>query len=498
MKRKKHSLFETSHLKSGIKKRSLRGGAVTLATQCFSIVINLGGTMILARILTPYDYGIMAMVAAITGFAYVFINLGLSTATIQRSEINHAQVSTLFWINTAIGAAVMLLVMGLAPAVAWFYQTPALLWVTIALSCNFLINGTAVQHQALLDRQMRFTTIAVIRIGSLLAGIVTAIIAAGNGFGYWALVMNSVAATVCGAAGVWLATGWRPHRPRRNTGAGPMLRYGADILGFNVINYFSRNLDNILIGRAHGSAALGFYSKAYQLMMIPVINLREPLNKVAMPTLSRLQNDPDQYRRYYMKFLSVLAFLSMPVVSYLYVCADDIIGLVLGPQWTQAVGIFKILAIAALIQPVSSTRGVVLVSTGKSRKYLWWGGAYAIITILSFIIGLPWGARGVAISYTVANYLVLHQSLVYVFKETPVRVRDFYSAVYKPLVASLAMGAACLFLKSCLEGFSGGIVLAACFALGAFIYLLASAVLPGGRNDINEYFSFGRLVFSNK
>ena len=492
------TLFETTHLKTDIKKRSLRGGAVTLATQGLLVVLNLGATMILARILTPYDYGIMAMVAAITGFAYIFINLGLSTATIQREKINHDQVSNLFWINTAIGAAIMLLVSGLAPAIAWFYQTPPLFWVTIALSCNFLISGIAVQHQALLDRQMRFLTISIIKIGALLMGIATAITAAINGYGYWALVLNTITTSICSLAGVWFATGWRPGHPRRNTGVGPMLRYGSDILGFNVINYFSRNLDNILIGRFYGSAALGLYSKAYQLMMMPITNLREPLNKVAMPSLSRLQNDPVQYRNYYMKFISILAFLSMPVVVFMYTCSESIIALILGPQWNGAVDIFRILALAAFIQPVCSTRGMVLLTTGKSRKYLWWGVGYAVVTILSFVIGLPWGAKGVATSYAIANYLILYPSLVYVFKDTPLRIRDFFIAIYKPLVASLAMAVAGFFMTTRLNGLSEVPILLACFGMSVVIYLLALIVLPGGSKDLSEYYSFGRLVFSSK
>jgi len=157
-------LFDTAHLSSDLKKRSLRGGAVTLGTQGTNFVIQLGSTMVLARILTPDDYGMMAMVVAITGFATLFINLGLSTAVVQRAEINHAQVSTLFWINAAIGAFVTLLVAGLSPVIAWFYHTPELKWVALALSFNFIINGLGVQHHALLNRQMRFVALAVIQV----------------------------------------------------------------------------------------------------------------------------------------------------------------------------------------------------------------------------------------------------------------------------------------------------------------------------------------------
>ena len=372
-------LFDTKHLNSDLKKRSLRSGAITLTSQGLSFVIQLGSTMILARILTPDDYGMMAMVVAITGLASIFLNLGLSTATIQRAEITHEQVSTLFWINAGIGALLMLVVAGLSPVIAWFYKTPELAWVAAVLSTKFLINGLSVQHQALLNRQMRFLAQAVINVGALIAGIAVAIIAALYDYGYWALVLNNLTISVCTVVGAWFATRWLPGLPRRDAGVGSLVKFGADIVGFNVINYFSRNLDNILIGRFHGSAPLGLYSKAYQILMMPITNLRNPMNNVAMPALSRLQNEPEKYRNYYMKFISILAFLSMPLVVFLFVCSDQVISLVLGEKWLDASKIFKILAVIAFIQPVSTTWGLVLLSTGKSRRYLRWGVINSII-----------------------------------------------------------------------------------------------------------------------
>lgn len=490
--------FDTKHLNLDLKKQSLRSGAVTLISQGLMFFIQLGSTMILARILTPRDYGVMAMVVSITGLAAILSNLGLSTATVQRAEISHEQVSALFWINAGVGTGVALVGAMLSPVVAWFYQTPELFWVMLALSSNFFINGLAIQHSALLSRQMRFYSAAKIQAISTLIGIGVAIVAAQHGFGYWALVLNSIITSVTSVVGTWFASGWIPSLPRRNTDVKSMVKFGYDVVGFNVINYFSRNLDNVLIGRYYGSVALGLYSKAYQLLMMPITNLRDPLNRVAMPSLSRLQNEPEQYRNFYIKFISILAFVSMPGVVFMYVCSDNLISLVLGSQWMGASEIFKILAFAGLIQVTGSTRGVVLLSTGKSRKYLWWGAGNAFITILSFVIGLPWGPKGVATSYAVANYLLLYPSLLYVFKDTPVCVGDFFTAIYKPLVASLAMGSACFLLLRNLNSWPDVAALSVCFVVSLGAYLLALIVLSGGSKDIREYYSYGRLVFAKK
>lgn len=495
-KSEKDKFFDTKHLKTDLKKRSLRSGAVILTSRGFSFVSHIGATMILARLLTPQDYGIISMVAAITGFAAIFADLGLSTATVQRANINQRQVSNLFWINVVLGVSITIIVAAISPLIARFYRTPQLLSVTVALSLNFLIAGMSVQHKAILTRQMQFFTIAKIQIFSTLLGIAVAISMAMHGFCYWALVFNNLISSTSSVVGFWFVSKWCPGLPRWNTGTRSMLRFGSDVAGFNVINFFSRNLDNILIGRYYGSASVGLYSKAYQLLMLPITNLRVPMNKVAMPSLSRLQHQPLQYRIYYMKYISVLAFASMPLVAYMFVCSENIIRLVFGPQWIGASDIFKVLAFAALIQPVGSTRGVVLLSTGQSRKYLWWGAGNAIVTILSYVLGLPWGGEGVAAAYAIANYLILYPSLYYVFKGSPLKVNDFFISIYRPLISSLAMGTICFFLRQFM-GVAGDIaVLSVCAIAGLTFYLLTMIAVSGGSEELYEYYSYGRMAFA--
>jgi len=491
-------IFDTTHLQSDLKQRSLRSGAITLTSQALQFVILLGSTMILARILSPEDYGINAMAVAVTGFAAIFANMGLSGATIQRDEINHEQVSTLFWINAAIGLLLTLIVASISPVVAWFYKIPELLWVMLSLSIVFSITGLAVQHSALLTRQMRFYTLAKIRIISMLAGIFVAIAAGYNGFGYWALVFNTLTGAVVQSLGCWLACRWVPGLPRRQVGVGTMVKFGADLVCFDVVNYFARNLDNILIGRYHGSGALGLYSKAYQLLMMPIANLRTPLNGVAMPALSRLQNEPEQYRNYYKKLLSILSFVSMPLVVFMFVCSDRIINLVLGSQWIEASFLFKVLALAGLIETVSSTTGLVLISTGKSRVYLRLGIASSFVMCLAFVIGLPWGAKGVATAYVIANYLILVPVLFFAYKDTPVQLGDFFIAIYKPLLSSMAMGAVCFLLLRQLYYLSDLVVLTVCFIVSLLVYFFGMIVVSGGTKDLREFYSYVRLVFSHR
>jgi O-antigen/teichoic acid export membrane protein len=311
------SLFDTRGLSADLKGRSVRGGAVTLLAQGSRLAIQTISMVVLARLLTPADYGLVGMVTAVTGFAALFSDLGLSMATVQKARIDHHEVSTLFWINVALGLLIALVVSGLAPALAWFYGEPRLTLVTVVSAGLFLLGGLTVQHQALLRRQMRFGALAGIEILSLLLSVAVAIVAAVLHAGYWALVLMALAKAGGGVIGMWVACRWRPGRPTRRAGVGEMLRFGANLTGFHVLNYFARNLDNVLIGKVWGATALGFYSKAYGLLMLPLTQINTPISAAAIPALSRLCGEPARYRSYYLKCISLIALVTMPLAVFL-------------------------------------------------------------------------------------------------------------------------------------------------------------------------------------
>ena len=207
----------TDHLLGDLKGRTISGAFITIASQGTQFLLNLASIMVLARLLAPKDFGLYAMVTTVMGFLRIFQDAGLSTATVQRQEITHAQVSNLFWVNVGLGGVTTLLVAALAPVVAWFYREPRLVGITLVLSSTFLLASSAVQHIALLNRQMRFGAIAMIDIVSMLAGYLTGIGMALSGYGYWALVGAAVAQVAIKLVLAWLISGWRPQLPSRNT-----------------------------------------------------------------------------------------------------------------------------------------------------------------------------------------------------------------------------------------------------------------------------------------
>ncbi len=491
-------LFDTRYLAADLKGRSVRGGTITIISQGCKFVLQTISTVVLARLLIPADFGLIAMVTAITNFALVFRDLGLSTATVQKAEINHEQVSTLFWINAAIGLMVTLAVIAAAPLVSRFYGEPRLMPIAIALSATFLLGGLAVQHQAMLQRHMRFLAIGLIEIISMAISIAAAIVAAILGAGYWALVIMHISLAIVITLGMWCAFPWKPGLPKRRVGTRSMLRFGGHITGFNIVNYFARNADNILIGKFIGATALGFYSKAYALLMLPITNLRGPMFAVATPALSLLQTEPTKYKTYYEKIVTIVAFLSMPLMVYLAIYAEEVIILILGRQWLPAARIFQVLAIAAFIQPAASTRGLVLISLGQGRRYLIWGVVNAVITVISFIIGIWWGAIGVATAYSAANYLILLPSLWYCYRESPVSLIDFFQAINLPLLASGFMGLVLFIIYRRLEFDNSVISLLCGMGVAVLSYLFVWLLIPGGRIFLGELFSYGRVLIRKR
>jgi polysaccharide transporter, PST family len=426
---------------SQIKRSSVRGGAVTGIAQAASALIQIVSTVTLARLLTPEEYGAVAMVLAVTVFAGLFRDLGLSASTIQRAQLSHAQLSTLFWLNVAAGTALTGLVAAAAPLVAWFYGRPELTAVTLALSVTFVIGSFGTQPGALLSRQLRFGRRAAATLAGAVVTFLTSLTLAWQGFSYWALVVGTIAGGLTTTVLLNLLCGWRPGLPSRRAGIRPMVQYGLNLTGFDLANYFSRNLDNILIGRFAGADALGLYSRAYALLMFPISNLRAPVGAVAFPALSRLQDQPADFRHYYRTVVFMLAAISMPVVALVFVLSDVLILVALGPRWVAAAELFSILALAAFLQPTSGLRGTVLMSLGLGRRYLSQGVIAAVVTSAGFVIGIQWDATGVAWAYVTTSLLLVFPMHVYCFRGTPVAVGDYFGTIALPAAVSIGAGA---------------------------------------------------------
>jgi PST family polysaccharide transporter len=478
-----------------LRRKSARGAALTLAGQAAKLLIQVGSMAILARLLTPQDFGLIAMTIAVTGFLTVFSDLGLSAATVQRDEINHRQISTIFWLNAAMGAGLTLLTAAIAPALAHFYHEPRLTSITIALGLGFLISGLGVQHRAFLKRQMRFAALTSIEISSGFAAAVVGLVLAFLHFGYASLVVAQLAMVLTGTVLAWVLCGWRPGLPVRHSGVRSMVAFGGNLTVFSVLNYGIRNLDNVLIGWRWGPHALGLYARAYQLLLFPLAQIISPLGSVAVPALSRLQHDPERYRGYYLRCVNVLAYLTIPMTIAFGVFSDEIVFVLLGPQWHAASTIFRILAISSIFQPVASTTGWVYTSLNRTKIMAKWGVLASAVILPAFAIGLPWGPTGVALAYCIAYCIIVYPSFVIAFRGTPISIPDLARAIRRPMTLG-AIAAVVMFLCRYLFLPLGILPM---FAISALVLALLLALLirfwPAARLDMRRLVEDASMIW---
>lgn len=481
--------FKTDHLQNDLKGRSVRGGAITLVSQGGRFFLQVLSTTVLARLLSPEDYGLVGMTTVVTGFIQIFKDIGLSEATIQSSEINHKQVSTLFWVNVVVGIGLACLTILISPAVARFYGEPKLAKIMLVLSLSFVFRGLGAQHEALLKRQMRFFTLAMITLLAMTISVSLAVTVGILGGGYWALVVMLIGESTITAVAAWLACGWWPGWPSKVSGVGKMLRFGGNVTGFNTVNYFSRNFDNILIGRVWGAAALGLYAKSYQLLLLPISQINFPMTSVAMPVLSRLQDEPERYKRYYFKGIGVITAVGMPIIGFLFASADQMILLVLGAKWTEAIPIFRLLAPAAMAGTFNVAGGWAYRSLGRADRQLRAGLMTSAMYVLVFAVSIRWGVTALAAAYGIASPLIFAFSILYCYAGNFLEPIDFVKAVYRQLLAALT-ASVIVWRLSYLLAANFGLFQTIALEMLIFtaIYFGVWLIMPNGRREMTDIF----------
>ena len=424
-----------------LKEKTIRGGAARLGSQVASLALRTGALVVLARLLGPKDFGLVGMVTAFTGVLTWFRDFGLSAAAVQRSDITRDQHSTLFWINVLLGALLALVTLAAAPAIAAFYHEPRLAWVAAVLGTAFLFNAVGIQHSALLQRQMRFTAMAVISVVSLMVGTAIAIGGAAIGYGYWALVANSVTTPLVASIGFWLATGWVPGMPRRRAGIRSMMHFGGALTLNGIIAYIAFNADKVMIGRFLGVDAIGIYGRGFQIVSIPTDNLNSAVGEVAFSALSRLQNDPARLRSYFLKGFSFVLGLTLPITIACALFADDVVLVLLGPKWQATTEIVRLLAPTIAVLAVINPMGWLIYSLGLVRRSLKIALVFAPIMILGCVLGLPYGATGVAFAYSAVMVLWVVPHVAWCVHGTAISLRDVAAAVIRPLACGVVAGA---------------------------------------------------------
>lgn len=359
--------------------------------------------LILMRILTPQDFGLVAMVTVITGFINIFGELGLTAVIVQRQDITDGQKSSAFWLTIVFGVVLAALTSLFAPIIALFYGKPVLFGMTIVISVNFIFSSFSLVQQALLKREMAFKALTLRDVISQACGGITGIVMAILGAGVWALVAQSLVVGCSGAVLIWNYSHWRPKLQFKFTDLTEMIPAGGRITGFNCVNYFGRNADSILIGKFLGAAELGFYGFAYRIMMLPLQNVSGIISTVFLPAFSKIQSNTQKVGAVYLRLVKAVAMVAYPLMAFVIVVAPELVSIFFGEKWRAAVVPLRVLCFCGAIQSVLTTTGTILLSQDQSKLYLELGVKGNIVIVAAIIVGLSYGINGVALAYTLVH-----------------------------------------------------------------------------------------------
>lgn len=481
---------------------AVRSAGVTVLSGGFTVAIQMLATVVLARLLTPRDFGLVAMA---TTFSLLFVNVGLNgitEAVIQQKRIDRTLASNLFWINLGIG---LLLTLGFAAAgslIARFYGEPLVAPIVIGISATIAFTSASVLHLALLKRAMLFTAVAKNDLVAKGISVAVSIVLGWMGWGYWALVVGACTLPLSTAVGAWILCQWIPSRPRYSSETGSMALFALHTYGRFSINYVTRNTDNLLVGWRFGPQSLGMYKKAYDLFALASSQIATSTTVVAVAALSRVREDRDLYCRYLVGALAVMAFLGMGLSGVLTLTGRDVIRLILGPKWAPAGYLFTFFGPGIGAQFLYCTQGWIHLSIGRADRWFRWSILELLVTYLLFLLGLHWGVRGIAVAWGLSFWILTVPALSYAARPMGLKVTPMLAAVWKFIAASLLAGLICVFSASRLgvmavaSSASGAALRIALLSLSFVCLYLLAIILLGGYSTLRNMFKLLREMLT--
>ncbi len=470
----------TSDEQKDLTRRAVNGTAWSSISTAGRQVLTIASVATVARLLGPDAYGVMGMANLLIIFILNFRDLGTGSAIIQRKAVTGRLLSSLFWLNFCLGVALAGMVCVLSPAAAKFFKTPELIPILCVLSLSFWLTSCGVVHSSIIIRAMRFRALAA---ADLSAGLVTYLVAltfAYKGFGVWALVFANVANSLTSCIGYWIGSGWRPKFQFDKAEVRSIARYSLNLSGFGMVNYFSRNADNITVGRFLGKAPLGDYAMAYNLMMTPIQNISSVIAQATFPAFARIQDDNERFRLAYVRSCMLIGLISFPVMAGLGVIADPLIRTVLGAKWVGSIHVFQILAPVGLVQSVQTTVGAIYMSKGRTDWMFRFGIVSCCVLVASFLIGIHFGITGVATAYCISFLgLLMIPGFVIPFRAIGLKLSEFARALLPQVLITAAMALACFLWLRFLPAIgieTPWILLSSVVLLGAAVYIISMLI----------------------
>lgn len=457
---------------SALKQKAVSGVKWSTASQAGRLGTQLLTTIILARLLSPSDFGLVGMAMVVIGFIGIFKDLGTSAAIIQRKEISDALISSIFWVNVGFGALATSILFLLAPLGELLYHEPRVVAILQVLSASFFFSGLGIVQQALLERSVSFNLLAKLEITSVFIGAIIGIGLALAGAGVWSLVMQSLATTFLSTVLLWYSSSWRPQWVFHWKEIQTVSSFSLNLTGFNIFNYFARNADYLLIGRYLGAQDLGYYTLAYRILLFPIQNIAAVIGRVLYPVFSTIQDDNDRFASAYLKVVGSIALISFPLMMGVFVLARPFVSVFFGDTWQPVALLIMILAPVGLIQSVGATVGAIYQVKGRTDWMFRWGIASGSFMIIAFVVGLRWGVVGIAIAYAAASFIFFFPSFYIPFQLTNLTFSRLLKSLQKPFFNSLIMFVlVALTIYYLSEKITNELLLAFSISIGGIIYL---------------------------
>jgi PST family polysaccharide transporter len=438
-------------------------------------ILSIASVATVARLLGPGAYGVMAMANLLLVLVGTLRDLGTGTAIIQRANVSDRLLSSLLWVNFLMGLAAAALVIGSAPLMANFFHTPLLFPILAVLSISFWLTSSGIVHNSLLFREMQYKKLAIADLSSAILSYLTALICAYAGYGVWSLVLANIANSLSTTLLYWIFCRWRPHLVFDRKEVRSVLGFSLNLSGFVLVNYFSRNADNIIVGRVRGQSELGDYQMAYNLMLTPLANISAIIAQVTFPAFSRIQDDNSRFRSAFVRQSMLVGLITFPMMAGMGILADPMIRAVLGSRWTGAIPIFQILAPVGLVQSVVTLVGQIYTAKARTDLMFRWGVATSVILVLAFLVGVRQGAVGVALAYAIVYLAVIVYPTFYLpFRLIDLRVHDFARALFPQILVTLIMSLVCfgwLHVQDILQITHAWTRLLSTSLLGALVYI---------------------------